>query len=227
MPSRLRRSTSMGIQWRETSIMRPRQGNRGRSTMCTEGALNPCASCSTSWRNVSIPRNTPTGVGAARRALLRGSHRADRIRLRARIGPLRPRGRNAAPGSLCEASLSSPLGRGIPVCERETPNQAGSGGLQTRLLVSLQRHAEASVNRQSARAGLDLRRLRHQVVGLSLRELKDWWNDRDDSSQENSNQGSQFLPLRGLSRAAVAITRSSSRSHRSRNNRRSRAHDDR
>src|ERR1022692_2067758 len=64
--SRLRSITSTGCQWRQTSISRPRHGNRGASRIEAAGRHQPACSRRGSCRNVSSPRMAPTAVGARR-----------------------------------------------------------------------------------------------------------------------------------------------------------------
>src|ERR1019366_1264537 len=50
MASRLRFTTSSGIQWRAESNISPRQGKRGLSSMWTAGTSKPSWAKVTSWR---------------------------------------------------------------------------------------------------------------------------------------------------------------------------------
>ena len=60
--------TSIGWKWRATSIIRPRQRKRGRSSIVTAGTKKPSRSPSSSCRKVSSPRSAPTTVGARKDA---------------------------------------------------------------------------------------------------------------------------------------------------------------
>jgi len=64
MPSSVRSTMATGSKWRLTSIMNPRQGKRGASSMLTAGTLQVPFSSLTSCRNVSMACIAPTSVAA-------------------------------------------------------------------------------------------------------------------------------------------------------------------
>src|SRR3989442_7454021 len=64
MPSRLRLMTSRGMKWRPASIIRPRQGKRGLSSILTARAANPAGLASTNSQNAFKTRITPMLVAA-------------------------------------------------------------------------------------------------------------------------------------------------------------------
>ena len=52
------------MKWRLTSIISPRQGNRGLSSIVTVGTLKPWGVILTSCRNVCKPWSVPNGFAA-------------------------------------------------------------------------------------------------------------------------------------------------------------------
>ena len=64
MPSSVRSIIATGSKWRLTSIINPRQGKRGASSILTAGTLHVPFSSLTSCRNVSMPCIAPTSVAA-------------------------------------------------------------------------------------------------------------------------------------------------------------------
>ena len=64
IPSRLRSITGTGMKWRPASIISPRHGKRGWSSMAATGTLKPWGVTLTSCRKVCNPCSTPSGFAA-------------------------------------------------------------------------------------------------------------------------------------------------------------------
>ena len=100
MPSRLRLTTSSGIQWRETSRCRPRQGKRGLSSMITTaGTSKLFAPGSHQLQKGLQAAQNAERIGRTKRRLLRRHFQAITFVFTELLYRLRRRSRSGSPAS--------------------------------------------------------------------------------------------------------------------------------
>ena len=139
--------------------MRPRQGYRGWSSMCTAGTSKPPAATAISCKNVCMPRNAPVAVGAPR--VTRRGGDVQRVGfLFSQRGPVGRR-QGAVNREACAGAVQR-----HPGLERDARPEARYGGIGT----TVGSYVESVVDRQPAATSRHLPWERHQRTVTCDRE---------------------------------------------------------